>query len=178
MTTTTDIYIGAQLDFRGQDINLIPRTPINKVKTHGLELGLDSPLLLGTISQNYNDLASDFNLPASYRTFTELKESAKTGIDAIDNLLTTIGSASLTIEQLKVKMAPTQRVVEGESGNTTEEIPEADREENKYTFGASMTWEPQENGSYGNLIGALSIKGIYFLATTEGTAFDPAALEG
>jgi hypothetical protein len=124
---SADFYLGVQIELNKQTVNLAPTTPINKIKTHGLKLKLESPLPLGTVKEALPSILDDLSIDPGNRPIDKDGKLQKTGVDFLDTVANKIADANLTIHALEYQRDPVPK--------DSNKPPSS-----KYAFVASATW--------------------------------------
>lgn len=142
-----DIYVGVQVEINEKTVDLMPRTPINKVKEQGLELELAKPLEIGALGAAIKSIAiNDFKMSEDSVAFLDPK-ATPTGIGPLDNLIKKVLTAELTVRALYYKQYP--------ESDTAEYFKKHPQEKDKagksdYLFAASAhcPTSPEQQGDF------------------------------
>lgn len=140
--SATEVYVGVQVEINKQTVDLMPRTPVNKIKDNGLELELAKPLEIGALGAAIKDIAmKDFKMDANSVAFLD-PEKTPTGIGPLDNLIKKVLKAELTVRALYYKQYP-----ESDKAKYFEEHPNEKDKAGKsdYLFAASASCPASED---------------------------------
>jgi len=145
--STTEVYVGVQVEINKKTVDLMPRTPINKIKEQGLELELAKPLEIGALGAAIQAIATqDFKMGQESVAFLD-PEKTPTGIGPLDNLIKKVLTAELTVRALYYKQYP-----DSDTAKYFEEHPNEKDKAGKsdYLFAASARCPtpPEQEGDF------------------------------
>ena len=166
----TVVYLGAQVEINKQTVDLMPKTPINKVKEEGIEFELARSLQLGCLGDAIKDIAvNDLGMNEKDLVFTDTKSNPNpTQIAPLDNVIKATMNAELTIRALHYKKYPTKDEGKKYFEEHPKQIDKAGQVD--YLFAASATC-PKSEGEEGffkfNGLFVVIAKGIEQKEVTE-----------
>ncbi|NEO84037.1 MAG: hypothetical protein F6J87_07240 [Spirulina sp. SIO3F2] len=128
--STADVYVGLQVSINDNPVNLMPKTPINKIEENGLELSLEKPVNIGELGAAIESIGQSLAVPAKATAYlaADRTKRTKTNFTPIDNFIDDMVTAELTIEALEYK-----KPAKNELDQNT-----------KYLFAASVTWDKSQ----------------------------------
>ena len=141
-TDEKEYYVGAVIEINQKRINLIPSTPVNKIKDRGLKLALDKPLELGKFGKAMDSICKDIGIKEN-----PLSEQKINEIDSplLKNAAKKVVNANMRIEALQYEQPPAEK-----------------KEPTKYVFVASVNWTDDNNDNDGKDGDFFKLKGLIF----------------
>lgn len=144
--SATEVYVGVQVEINEQPVDLMPRTPINKIEEQGLELELAKPLKIGELGKALGNIAKN-DLGVSEDSLKFLKDEQPTGITPLDNLIKKVITAELTIRALYYKQYPEQETAQYFTEHPDQKA-KAGQSEYLFAASASCPTPPEKSGDF------------------------------
>lgn len=129
-----EFYVGAVIEINQKPINLIPSTPINKIKERGLKLSLDKPLELGEFGKAVVSIGKDLGIEENENPLSP-ESLKKIESPLLKRVAEKVASAEMRIEALKYEQPPVKY------GPDKKELPADQQDPTKYVFVASVNWK-------------------------------------
>jgi hypothetical protein len=149
------VYVGMQVDLNGRELTLAPKTPINQVSKHGLELELPDNVFLGKVGKTADGLINSF-LPDNPKKNKFKIDELTTGIEAVDGIINKIKEAELSLSKFHLKI-PSKSQANAEDQDPTE-----------YTVALAATWSDIPEEQKENMGGfEVTLKGLVVMFTNE-----------
>jgi hypothetical protein len=152
-----DAYLGVVLQVNDKEIALVPKTPINKISTMGLEAELPpgTEVHLGSIGGGVESVVQSFQKPGE--TLWKLPNPDTLPLQILKDGFNTLITAEITLNELSIKIPPKPT-----TGSAADKADDKTLASTEYAIGLYVSWPAPKK-----LIGNLSLVGFSVRFTSD-----------